>query len=143
MYFIIILSINLKKQKPMNKKLITCLILFSIGLYASYRYVYQEHRNIYIEEPKYILTCDSLFHHFNINQKEANQIYINQILKIKGIINTVSENQLILHPGIACLVDSNIKINGVLPKDTIEIKGRCVGFDDLFLEVKMDQITLY
>ena len=127
----------------MNKKLITCLILFSLGLYASYRYVYQKHRNIYLEEPKYILTCDSLFHHFKINQKEANQIYINQILKIKGIINTVSENQLILHPGIACLVDSNIKINRVIPKDTIEIKGRCVGFDDLFLEVKMDQITLY
>ena len=139
MYFIIILSINLKKEKPMNKKLITCLILFSLGLYASYRYVYQEH----IEKPKYALTSDSLFHHFSINQKEANQIYINQILKIKGVINTVSENQLILYPGIACLVDSNIKINGVLPKDTIEIKGRCVGFDDLFLEVKMDQITLY
>ena len=141
--YLLLLSINLKKQKPMNKKLITCLILFSIGLYASYRYVYQEHRNIYIEEPKYILTSDSLFHHFKINQKEANQIYINQIIKIKGIINTVSKNQLILHPGIACLVDSINKINGVVPNDTIEIKGRCIGFDDLFLEVKMDQISLY
>ena len=127
----------------MNKKLIIYLILFSLGLYASFRYIYQEHRNIFKEEPKYILTSDSLFHHFNINQKEANQIYNNQILKIKGVINTVSENQLILYPGIACFADRNIKLSGVLPKDTIEIKGRCVGFDDLFLEVKMDQITLY
>ena len=127
----------------MSKKLIICLITFLIGLYASYRYVYQEHRNIYTEEPKYFLTSDSLFHHFDINQKEANQIYNNQILKIKGVVNTVSENQLILYPGIACLADSNIKINGVLLKDTIELKGRCIGFDDLFLEVKMDQITLY
>lgn len=127
----------------MIKKILFYLIIFSLGLYISYRYVYQEHRNIYIEEPKYILTSDSLFNHFNINQKEANQIYINQILKIKGGVNTISENQLILYPGIACLADSNIKINGVLPKDTIEIKGRCIGFDDLFLEVKMDQITLY
>ena len=127
----------------MNKKLIICVILFLLGLYASYRYVYQEHRNIYIEEPKYILTSDSLFNHFNFNQKEANQIYINQVLRIKGVVNTVSGSQLILHPGIACLVDSNNKINGVLSKDSIEIKGRCIGFDDLFLEVKMDQITLY
>mgnify|MGYP006424950957 CR=1 FL=1 len=127
----------------MNKKLLICLIIFSLGLYFSYRYIYQEHRNIYTEDPKYILTSDSLFQHFSINQKEANQIYINQILRIKGVINTISENQLILHPGIACLGDSNIIINGVLPKDTIEIKGRCIGFDDLFLEVKMDQITLY
>ena len=127
----------------MNKKLLFCLIIFSLGLYVSYKYVYQEHRNIYLEEPKYILTSDSLFHHFSINQKEANQIYNNQILKIKGVINTVSENQLILYPGIACLSDRIIKINEVLLKDTIEIKGRCVGFDDLFLEVKMDQITIY
>ena len=127
----------------MNKKLIICVILFLLCLYASYRYVYQEHRNIYIEEPKYILTSDSLFNHFKINQKEANKIYINQVLRIKGVVNTVSESQLILHPGIACLVDSNIKINGVLSKDSIEIKGRCIGFDDLFLEVKMDQITLH
>lgn len=127
----------------MNKKLITCLILFSLGLYASYRYVYQKHRNIYLEDPKYILTSDSLFHHFNVDQKEANRIYINQIIKIKGIINTVSKNQLILYPGIACLIDSINKINGVVPNDTIEIKGRCIGFDDLFLEVKMDQISLY
>ena len=127
----------------MNKKLIICVILFLLGLYASYRYVYHEHRNIYIEEPKYILTSDSLFNHFKINQKEANKIYINQVLRIKGVVNTVSESQLILHPGIACLVDSNIKINGVLSKDSIEIKGRCIGFDDRFLEVKMDQITLH
>ena len=127
----------------MNKKLLFCLIIFSLGLYVSYKYVYQEHRNIYIEEPKYILTSDSLFHHFSINQKEANQIYINQILKIKGVINTVSENQLILYPGIVCLLDNNFEIIGVLPKDTIELKGRCVGFDDLFFEVKIDQATLY
>ena len=127
----------------MNKKLLFCLIIFSLGLYVSYKYVYQEHRNIYIEEPKYILTSDSLFNHFNVNQKEANQIYINQILKIKGAIKTISDNQLILYPGIACLVDSNNTINGDLIEDTIEIKGRCVGFDDLFLEVKMDQVTLY
>ena len=127
----------------MNKKLLFCLIIFSLGLYVSYKYVYQEHRNIYIEEPKYILTSDSLFHHFSINQKEANQIYINQILKIKGVINTVSENQLILYPGIVCLLDNNFELTGVLPKDTIELKGRCVGFDDLFFEVKIDQATLY
>ena len=127
----------------MNKKLLFCLIIFSLGLYVSYKYVYQEHRNIYIEEPKYILTSDSLFHHFSINQKEANQIYINQILKIKGVINTVSDNQIILHPGIVCLLDNNFEITGALSNDTIELKGRCVGFDDLFFEVKIDQATLY
>ena len=93
----------------MNKKLILSLFIFLIGSYALYRYVYKEHRNIYKEEPKYILSSDSLFHYFNINEKEANQIYNNQIIKVKGVINIVSENQLILHPGIACLVDSNIK----------------------------------
>lgn len=127
----------------MNKKILICLIIFSLGLYFSYKYVYQEHRNIYTEDPKYILTSDSLFNHFSINQIEANQIYINQVVRIKGVINSISENQLILYPGITCLLDSNINITGVFPKDTIEIKGRCIGFDDLFFEVKMDQNTLY
>lgn len=133
----------MNKETPMNKKILICLIIFSLGLYFSYKYVYQEHRNIYTEDPKYILTSDSLFNHFSINQIEANQIYINQVVRIKGVINSISENQLILYPGITCLLDSNINITGVFPKDTIEIKGRCIGFDDFFFEVKMDQTTLY
>ena len=127
----------------MNTKLLFCLIIFSLCLYISYRYVYQEHRNIHTEEPKYIITSDSLFHHFNINEKEANQTYINQIIRIKGVINTISDNQLILYPGISCILDSNNQLSRVLPNETIEIKGRCIGFDDLFSEVKMDQTILY
>jgi len=120
------------------KALISLVVLMLIA-YFSYNYIYQQHRNVLLEKARYTLTSDSLFNHFKNNQTEANGLYINEIIKLKGVVKNISNTQLILHPGVVCKIDSNFVLSGINPNDSLELKGRCLGFDDLFLEVKMDK----
>ena len=122
------------------KALISLVVLMLIA-YFSYNYIYQQHRNVLLEKARYTLTSDSLFNHFKNDQTEANGLYINEIIELKGVVKNISNKQLIIHPGVVCKVDSNFVLSGITPNDSVELKGRCLGFDDLFLEVKMDKIT--
>ncbi len=123
-----------------NKALIAIVILI-LTTYFSYNYIYHQHRNVLLEKAKYHLTSDSLFNHFKNNQTEANGLYINEIIALKGTVKNISTQQLILYPSVVCRVDSNFVLSGINPNDSVELKGRCIGFDDLFLEVKMDKTT--
>ena len=122
------------------KALISLVVLMLIA-YFSYNYIYQQHRNVLLEKARYTLTSDSLFNHFKNDQTEANGLYINEIIELKGVVKNISNKQLIIHPGVVCKVDSNFVLSGINPNDSVELKGRCLGFDDLFLEVKMDKTT--
>ena len=124
----------------MKIKALVFLLVLTLIAYFSYNYVYQEHRNIFIEKTRYHLTSDSLFNHFKNKQTEANSLYINQIIELKGVVNSISNDLLILHPGVVCKLDSNFVFSEISPNDSIKLKGRCIGFDDLFMEVKMDKI---
>ena len=126
----------------MNIKIIILLIAISIVSFLSYNYIYQGHRNIRLEEARYSLTSDSLFRHFKNNQIDANELYNNQILALSGSIKSISNDYFILSPGIVCSIDSTFTLPNLDSIETINIKGRCIGFDDLFLEVKMDKIIL-
>lgn len=125
----------------MKIRVLISLTLLILIAYFSYDYIYQEHRNIDTEKAQHHLTSDSLFHHFKNKQTEANHLYTNQIIELKGLVKSISKDLILLHPGIACVLDSNFVITEIRVNDTIQLKARCVGFDDLFLEVKMDQAT--
>ncbi len=120
--------------------LISTLILI---LCLVYTYAYQSHRDIRIENPKFHMSSDSLHHNFSHQQKKANELYINQVLAIEGNVLSFSQQMILLEPGIACMKDSSFVFPAINLGDRVTIKGRCIGYDDLFGEVKMDQSTLY
>ena len=126
----------------MKIKLLLCLLILSLVYYFSYNYIYQEHRDILLEDENYNLMSDSIYKHFINNQTEANNIYINRIIKLNGNVNKISHNHIIIHPGIACKIDSNFGISKIELNEQITVKGRCIGFDDLFLEVKLDNTII-
>ena len=123
----------------MKIKILITLILLTLIAYFTYNCIYQEHRNIRTENAIYHLSSDSLFHHFKNNQTEANHLYINQIIELKGLVKSISNDLILLHPGIACALDSNFVLGKIKINDTLQLKARCIGFDELFGEVKMDK----
>ncbi len=108
----------------------------------AYQYVYHERTDMVSKKTAFYLTSDSLFVHFTNNQNLANDIYLNQTIELNGKVNAASNGQIIIHPGIICRLDSNFMQAEIHPSDSITVKGRCVGFDDLFGEVKMDNVII-
>jgi len=126
----------------MKHKILITLLFISTSIYLSYQYVYQDRTDMVSKKTAYYLTSDRLFFQFTDNQNLANDTYLNQTIELKGKVNTISNGEIILSPGIICRLDSNFMQPKIHPSDSIKIKGRCIGFDDLFGEVKMDYVII-
>lgn len=111
-----------------------------IGAAIGYFYLYQDHRNISQEEASFELSAQNLADEFKNDAVSANTKYLNQTIEVKGIVKEVTDSTLLLESGVFCSL--NEKANESLNGKEITIKGRCIGFDELFGEVKLDQCSL-
>jgi hypothetical protein len=128
-------------KNHMKMKLFLGLCLCLVAAYLGYNYVYQEHRDVQKEQAVFNLNSTTLFQEFSENEETSNAKYINQIISVSGEVNYVTEHQIVLIPGIVCQLDSSLSIKDIQQGDILQLKGRCIGFDDLFMEVRMDNIT--
>lgn len=123
----------------MKKKAIFLLGLVII-IFLGYNYIYQDHRDIENEKPDFSVTADAIFNKFSNDQKQSEADYLDKTIEISGLVTELNTNDLTLNSKIFCKFlnpMSTIKIN-----DEVIIKGRCIGFDDLLEQVKLDQCNL-
>lgn len=124
----------------MFKKLIFIIIAIVVIAFIGYNYIYQDHRDIAKEEAEYVLSANELVEAFKENLQTAENKYLNKTIVVKGNVTSLNPNNLILNKSIFCgfvSVPENIK-----PNEEIVVKGRCIGFDGLLGEVKLDQCSL-
>ena len=88
------------------------------------------------------ITISSLnfINEFKANSTLATEKYLNQIIFVSGNTTDKLTKSVVLDNGIVCTLDSSslkalrlIQIN-----NEVSIKGRFVGFDDLFEEIRLD-----
>ena len=126
-----------------KKRLITAVVvLLGLGalVYGYYGYLYKDARNISEEEAAHIVSADKLAGDYAANTQEADAKYLNKTLEIQGTVTEVRDSVMILDNAVFCGMHSAHEKNNL--NKTITIKGRCIGYDELFGEVKLDQCTL-
>lgn len=106
----------------------------------AYNYLYKEHRDITKEDAEYILTAKKLHEDFLENPDLAKDLYLNKTLVVKGQISEMDNRNLTLDKKVFCefimLPQNNFKVG-----EEMTVKGRCIGFDDLLEQVKLDQCS--
>lgn len=114
-----------------NKTLISFLVvaLLTVGVYF---YAYRGHRNITNEGAAFADTALAI----KDSIAQNNEAFFNQTLKVSGFVTSVEDNTLTLNDALVAQFESS-------PKVTIDqqltLKGRCIGYDDLFQVVVLDQ----
>ena len=90
-------------------------------------------------EPAYELRAVDLLLEYRSNILKANSKYLNQVLSITGEVTSLEANLVIIDHGVTFTLDSTqiINVQPAVGKRLI-VKGRCVGYDDLLEEVRMD-----
>lgn len=127
----------------MNKK--TAIAFFALaiigfGAYYCYNhFLYKEARNIETEEASFVIKSSDLFKDYYSDAAKADSKYLNKTIKISGTVTEVSDSTLTLDKKIFCKMTQKADFN--LLNKSISIKGRCIGYDDLFEQVKFDQCT--
>ncbi|WP_348811372.1 OB-fold protein [Flavobacterium maritimum] len=125
----------------MSKKIkIIILLVAVIGLIGFFAYNYVMHggaRNLTTEKTNFTVTSESITSEFTTNIQKANEKYLEKAVAIKGKITASNGNEVILDGIVIC----NFKSQDLsIKKDqTVTVKGRVVGYDDLMGELKLDQ----
>ncbi len=128
----------------MNRKkllIFGIILLLGFGLFYVYNNVlYKESRNIEKEESFFLLTSADLIKQYKSDLSKSDEKYLNKTIEIEGKITEISESTITLDSTIFCSFDKKIGQENLNKK--VRIKGRCIGFDEMFNEVKFDQCTI-
>ena len=123
------------------KKWIAFAVVLIIGGVLLYNYVYKDHRDIENEEPSFIVTSEDLITEFTSDDKIASEKYLDKTIQIIGMVTSLDGNVLQVESVISCYFKDTLNSNQLLNKK-IEIKGRCIGYDELLEEIKIDQCVI-
>lgn len=122
-------------KKP-RKLLIFLVLLLVVGFFA-YNYIYQDHRDISAEAPTLEITAPYLLERFKTNDADG---LLNKTLSVTGLITGLEEGAITLDESVhATFLEKNTSLS---KHEKVRIKGRCIGYDELFEIVKLDQCSL-
>ncbi len=123
----------------MKKKIVLLIVTLGLvgGAYFLYKYLYKDHREISNEEAAVELAAADLKQMFVDN--DAQEI-LNKTVIVNGTITGIEGQTITLDEAVqsALLITENAGNEG----DIVAVKGRCIGYDDLFEIVKLDQSTI-
>lgn len=107
---------------------------------CGYFYMYKSHRDISEEKPVAILPAKDLQEKFSNNYNQSITDFLNKTIEVTGTVTEVSDSTLVVDEVVFCSLlkgKTDKKLN-----ETISVKGRCLGYDELFEQVKFDQCSI-
>ena len=94
-------------------------------------------------EPSFDLRAAVLLSEYRSDIAKANSKYLNKVLSIEGELTRTEPSLLIIDHGVTCTLDSTQMIDRYPALGTsLTIKGRCVGYDELLEEVRIDHVSV-
>jgi len=97
-------------------------------------------RDLQSEEAALTLKAKDFVAEFAAKEADANKKYLEKPVVISGIITSVNNKEVIIDEVVVCGftgVKASLKVG-----QTVSVKGRVVGFDDLMGSVNMDQCSI-
>ena len=118
------------------------LILISAIVVLNF-YVYQSHRDINAEKAAFETSVSELSQRFINNIDSSTVIYADQTISIYGNVTALDlkQNTITLDNKLIATT-SKEEINRIKTGELIKLKGRFIGYDELFNELRMDQCTI-
>jgi hypothetical protein len=122
-------------------KIIGILLLVVLLVAISINYVFHGGaRDLATEQTEFNVNSKDIILEFSSDVTSASKKYSDKAISISGRVTEVSDSIVTIDQTIICNLkspDSNI-----IKEQTISIKGRLVGFDDLLGELKLDQCSI-
>ena len=114
--------------------------IFIVLLMIVYAVWNKPHKNYSNTRPNITIDSSNFINEFKTNSTLATEKYLNQIILVKGNVTDRLTKSVVLNNGIVCTLDSSsLKALGLIQiNNEVSIKGRFVGFDDLFEEIRLD-----
>lgn len=127
------------KKKFKISAIVTVLALSGL-LYVYYGFLYKPLRDVSGETAVAGATAQKLALDYAANTTATDAKYLNATIGVEGKVTEIRDSLIVLDQKVVCMFDN--KPAGVAINRHITIKGRCIGYDELFEEVKLDQCII-
>jgi len=118
-------------------RILFAIILLMAGGYFGYNYLYQDHKEIQTEAVFIETNSNELIGLF---QESSTPEVLNQAVQIKGKVTQIEGDGITLDNKVHCSFP--VSLFKVSVGTEVVVKGRCIGYDDLFEIVKLDQSAI-
>ena len=126
-----------KKKYPIILKFL--FLLFIVGLIIIYVIYNKPHKDFNKSPIETTIESIDLISFYQDNPDDSNTRFLDKIILVIGTITDIEENIIILDNSIVCKLDPSQIINDQININTeVSVKGRCIGYDDLLEEVRID-----
>ena len=115
-------------------------LIFIVLLIIVYAVWNKPHKNYSNTKPNITIDSSNFINEFKTNSTLATEKYLNQIILVNGNVTDRLTKSVVLNNGIVCTLDSSSlkALEPIQINNDVFIKGRFVGFDDLFEEIRLD-----
>lgn len=126
---------NLSKK---SKIIIGILLVGIVAAFAVYKYSMRPPKQIEEKAVDFTGTSQELLSKIQENAAE----WQDKVVVITGTISGTDEQGIVLSSSIFCQMKDATKITNLKTEQTITLKGRVIGYDDLLEELKLDQCII-
>ena len=113
-------------------------MIISISIISIYQYISLAPKKVVAIIPEYsgnaneftYLVTDNLSH------------WISKVVQITGKATQVNEDGILLNGTIYCQFENKKDIQSIIENQNIVVKGKLVGFDELLMEIKLNQCII-
>lgn len=118
------------------------LVLLS-AIVVLYFYVYQSHRDIDAEKAAFETSVIELSQRFINNPDSSTVTYADQTISIYGNVTALDlkQNTITLDNKLIAIASKD-EMHSAKIGELLKLKGRFIGYDELFNELRMDQCTI-
>lgn len=127
----------MKIKKKYTILSVVLLLLLIVGGVIGYNYVYQDHRDIESESSKVEISGNELLERFKNNDGQS---LLNETITVTGTVTKAEENAVTVDESVYATFSHENKRPDL--NESVSIKGRCIGYDELFEIVKLDQCSI-
>lgn len=127
----------------MKRKYIILVTILFLTTFFVYQYIYHDKRNIETEQPYFSINSIDLENDLKSGDVGFNKKYLDKTIEVSGVISDIEiiNNAILIDDKIFVTLNRRTKID-IKVTDSVTIKARFIGYDDLLEKFRFDQATI-
>jgi len=126
----------LKKNKVVF--IVSVMLVFTVGVGYVYQYISMSPKDIVEITPEYVGDATE----FNFLVTDNLSYWTGKVVQITGEVTELTEDGVVINGTIFCQFENGNDQQSIVENQQINIKGKLVGFDEILMEIKLNQCIL-
>ena len=126
----------LKKNKVVF--ITSVMMVLTVGVVYVYQYISMSPKDVVEITPEYVGDATE----FNFLVTDNLSYWTGKVVQIDGKVTELTDYGVVINGTIFCQFENGDDLQSIVENQQINIKGKLVGFDEILMEIKLNQCIL-